>query len=121
MSDIFFVIKVMIVTLVLVFLMQIKIGEDTLENQAIFALRESPFSDQIQELGRGGWTELRKNFSKIAKSLSQSFSDRGGRSNLFNFERSEKHKENEERKAQARKATRASENLEEPTDDESAY
>lgn len=103
MGDIFFVIKVSIITLVLVFLMQIKIGDDTLENQALVALRQSPFSSQLQELGDGGWKELRKNIAEITRKISDSFGRKAeDRLKFLSFGRSDAHLEKEAaRKAEA--------------------
>ncbi|MEQ1876947.1 MAG: hypothetical protein ABL958_09905 [Bdellovibrionia bacterium] len=103
MGDIFFVIKISVITLVLIFLMQIKIGEDTLENRALFALRESPFSGQVQELGAGGWKELRKTIARAARGLGDTFSHREDRLDFFNFGRSQARVDEEAKKAESTK------------------
>ncbi|HEX4923007.1 MAG TPA: hypothetical protein VFV50_02940 [Bdellovibrionales bacterium] len=114
MGEIFFVLKISVVTLVLVFLMQIKLGDDTLENRALFALRDSALAGELQQIGTGGWKELRKTIARLGKSLSSSFGGKEDRLSVFGFGRSEAYKEEQERKREARRAVdRATDALEE--------
>lgn len=104
MGEIYFVLKISVVTLVLVFLMQIKLGDDTLENQALFALRDSQFSTELQQLGQGGWAELRRSIARLAKSVSSSFGGKEERLDLFKFGRSEAYKGEQDKKAETKRA-----------------
>ncbi len=111
MGEIFFVIKMSIVTVVFIFLMQIKIGDDTLENHAMVTLRGSQFSQQMQELGAGGWKELRKQAASLARSIGDSFGQKSeSRLKFFGFGRSQARVEEETRNLEE-KAVEAEEKL----------
>ena len=88
MREIFFVIKIFIVTVALVLLLQIKLGEDTLESYALVGLRESQVAVYLQEVGTEGWKVLRKSAGQMSLGLGKTFSAGDDRLGFFKLERS---------------------------------
>jgi hypothetical protein len=99
MREIFFVIKTFIITLVFVLLLQIKLGDDTLEVRALTGLRQSEAATFLQEFGADGWSAFRKTAAQLTHSLSQIFSSREDRSSFFKFGRSQAYQNEQSQKA----------------------
>jgi hypothetical protein len=70
MKEIAFVLKTLVITLVVVVLMQIKVGGLTLEEHASVFIQESWLTDQIQDVGDG----LEKVLSGITGNLGKKIS-----------------------------------------------
>ena len=116
MSDIFFFIKIIILTSIFTILMQIKIGETTLEQKTEVMIKESYFGQTMVEVAQGAIHALRDVYkslldnvdSKVTKELDQknipghrSFGVELKRSKEFLSEQLKRGKEVAEEKAKA--------------------
>lgn len=96
MGSIFFVLKCLVFTVVLVILMQIRIGGTTLEEKALHWTHNSSVMQPIQQVADGSVKALREGWKKTYQWISAPFSNWGGkewpgqRSLKVNWERSEK-------------------------------
>ena len=70
MGDIFFFIKVLILTCVFTIFMQIKIGETTLEQKAEVYIKESYAGQTLLEVAQGGVAVLADLYRNLSKSIS---------------------------------------------------
>ncbi len=79
MGDLWFCFKMLIITFVLVLLMQIRIGEHTLEASIHSWIQESPIVKPLDQVAQGGLKVLRQGFhgfsSKLSTKLEDHFSD----------------------------------------------
>lgn len=97
MKELFFVTKVFIFTIALVLVMQIKVGNSTLENHAHFMIQESVITEQIQVIADGAAKITRGITRGVSEKFSGMFRKKGEpdskkRLNL-NFARSEAYQE----------------------------
>jgi hypothetical protein len=82
--------------------MQIKIGEDTLENRALSGLRDSEAAISLQQFSVDGFEALRQIAAQGTKSLSSMFGSKENRgSGFLKFGRSEAYREEQARKKSA--------------------
>ena len=74
MIDLYFFLKCLVMTVVLILLLQIKIGDRTLEDKALIYFRGSEFSEPLDKIAKGGakvvQSSLRSLKSKIKSGLS---------------------------------------------------
>ncbi len=115
MSHLAFVLKVAVVTIVFVLFMQIKIGEETLENQAHYFLKTSMILKPLEDVAQGGAALFRsayrgavKTFDSIVTSKFQSSFASGNRE-VVNVKRSDKYQKEQELKQQAQEQINESE------------
>lgn len=73
MSELFFAAKMVFLTFVIVMLMQIQVGTQTLEQKTLGWIRTSSFVEQLQEVADGGIMALRQMFSFITKNMNADF------------------------------------------------
>ncbi len=73
MGDLFFAIKMGILTFIIMMLMQIQVGTQTLEQHSLKWIRTSAFVDQLQEVADGGIMASRQMFSFITKNMNADF------------------------------------------------
>lgn len=87
------ILKSLAVTIVIVLLLQIKVGNDTLEDRAVFWFRSSPTVQPLQTVVNGGVKFVRNGFHKLTALFdwnpSKSLSNQPGKRDLnFQIERS---------------------------------
>ncbi|MDZ4662815.1 MAG: hypothetical protein SGJ18_14475 [Pseudomonadota bacterium] len=73
MGEIFFTIKMGFLTFVIVMLMQIQMGTQTIEQHSLNWIRTSSMVDQLQEVADGGIIAMRKMFSFVTKNMNADF------------------------------------------------
>lgn len=107
MSHIGFVLKIFVLTVVIVLLMQIKVGEQTVENHAHSFLKTSSILAPLNEIAQGGAALFRstyqgaiKTFDSIVTKKFRSDSSPGKRG-LVDVKRSQKYEKDQELKKQA--------------------
>lgn len=115
MSELLFVIKTFLFTVVLVMMMQIKIGDNTLEQQSHSLIQKSAITSWLQEAAAGGVVLIQKGASQVSQFMSEKFGKgreevkkAGGRLK-FEFERS--------KEAMASRATGAKAKVQETIED----
>jgi len=120
MGSIFFFIKTFIITLVVVFLMQIRIGTSTLEEHAMFFIHDSPMVEPLQEVAEGTTALIRDVLNSLTKNINTDFSRSlrsenipGSRELKFQFDRSREFVARNARKA----ANAVKETVDEKADD----
>lgn len=75
MGDLFFVIRMFLISLVIMLMFQVRIGTLTVEEHSLSWLRESSFAHEIQETGQGAALFIRDIFQKVGHLLQTSFGD----------------------------------------------
>lgn len=70
MGEIFFCIKMFFVTLFVVGLMQVKMGETTLEEKAYVWIKTSPFVSYLDEVAQGALASMRVGYREASSVLS---------------------------------------------------
>jgi hypothetical protein len=75
MSDIFFFLRVMAITLVVVLLMQIRLGSSTIEDHALNFITSSTITKPIDDVAAGAVKLIRNTWSKFTRSINTSFSN----------------------------------------------
>lgn len=104
------IVKSLAVTLVIVLLLQVKIGHDTLEDRAVFWFRSSPLVQPMQKVVDGGVKVVRTAFGKVTGLFDWDLKDQlkqkpGNRDLNFQLERSREYlKEKAEKVAQKLKS-----------------
>ncbi len=99
MGDIFFVFKTFIFTLILVLLLQIKIGDDTLESRALSGLRDSEAAISLQQFSVDGFEAFRQIAAQATKSISKTFGgSKESRGGFFKFGRSQAYRDEQAQK-----------------------
>lgn len=107
MSHLGFVLKVFIATVLVVLIMQIKIGEETVENHAHSFLKTSSILEPLNEVAQGGAALFRSTYKNIIKTfdslITQKFrSDNSpGKRDIVEVKRSQKYEKEQELKSQA--------------------
>lgn len=66
MMDFYFFLKTLILTVALVVVLQVKIGEETLEDQAVMVFRSSIVEEPIRKVAQGG-AKLVRNVVKLTQ------------------------------------------------------
>lgn len=96
-GDAWFFLKAVIITFILLSVLQVKVGEETLEEKALTFVHSSSYAKPIQEVSQGAVTFITQIWRKATHSLSskymKNFSDKeaaGRRALRFQVERSEK-------------------------------
>jgi hypothetical protein len=74
MGDLFFLVKVTVVTLFVVLLMQVKIGESTLEERSRAWVATSPMVGVLQEVADGAVLLLAEGYQKVSQTMTDRFS-----------------------------------------------
>ena len=74
MGDIFFVIRMAVYTVILVIVMQVKIGPTTLEEKVIQFTHNSSFSENIQNIAEGAVKILGIAYNKTVQNVDTAFS-----------------------------------------------
>ncbi|MDC0980310.1 hypothetical protein OAQ84_01100 [Bdellovibrionales bacterium] len=82
MGDLYFLIKTLIGTFVVVVLLQIKIGEGTVERHVMGWIHQSEMTAPIQEAAHGGVIAIRELWKKIVSGVGTGFSKSFDRENL---------------------------------------
>ena len=105
-GDLLFFIKTIVLTLVVIMLLQIKVGEHTLEQRATTWARKSAVAASLQEVAHGGvlalrdgWRKFYGLFSGEVKNILKSDEAPGNRSLGISFERSKKYFQEKAEKA----------------------
>lgn len=95
MSEVIFVVKCLVVTLIIATLMQIRIGDFTLEEHTEEAVRHSVVTDYLQGtaagvivLGNAGWEKVKTFFRDSSQSAKEG-SEEAGRKLKLQFKKSE--------------------------------
>lgn len=73
MGDLFFIIRMSIYTVIIVLVMQIKIGTQTVEDRVINFTHRSQFSSVIQEFAQGAVTFIGIQYNTVASKVSSQF------------------------------------------------
>lgn len=109
MGDLFFFLKCLFLTVVLVVLMQIRIGEYTLEDRFLNWAHESAIVTPLQDVAHGGAKVLRNTWRKLTSGISSKFNETlksenfpGARTLGVGLERSQKVLEEQARKAKSK-------------------
>lgn len=108
MSQLFFILKVSIATIILVLIMQIRIGEGTIENHLYQYLTTASILQPIDGVAQGGASFIGATYKGVVKSLDSvlakkfRFSSSQGYRELFSVKRSEKYNEDVDLKNQSR-------------------
>lgn len=109
MGDLFFLIRTVIMTFTLVFLMQIKVGEQTLEQRSMLWIQESVFVDSLQEVAGGaikvmeqGLRSITLMFDKKVTRLIDQSNEPGNRWTKFALKRSQAVLQEQEEKIKAK-------------------
>lgn len=116
-----FVAKTLAVTLVLVVLLQIRIGETTLEQKAMFFIHDSPIVEPLREVADGSVRAIRNGFrgfldqlGQKGKSLWSSEDQPGKRSLGIQIERSQAYLKEQAQKVKEKVAEEISSSQAEP-------
>ena len=124
MSDLFFVFKMLIMTTVVVFFMQIQIGKQTLEKHSLAWIRTSPLIGQLQEVADGAVILITKIYGEATAKLSSSFRSRidpnnqpGNRHLNLKLERSKEYIQKKAREAKEKVTKMANEKFDELTEE----
>jgi hypothetical protein len=102
-----FVLKVAVVTIVFVLIMQIKIGEETVENQAHYFLKTSILLKPLEDVAQGGVALFRSTYRGVVKTVDSVVTSKfkssfaPGRREIVNIKRSETYKKEQEFKKRA--------------------
>ena len=99
MKDILFVLKIFAVTLVVIILMQIKVGQFTMEEQAALFIQDSWFTVQVQHTATGLSKLLKDVSGGFGLKVSNLFGDSQKKSSRssWNIERSSSYKSSQEK------------------------
>ena len=96
----------MVITLVVVFFMQIQIGQNTLEQHAMYWVHESTITMPLQEVADGATKVIRDAWKKVTRGIKSDFFDSlssknkpGSRSLDIDVERSKKYIKEQAKKA----------------------
>ncbi len=103
MKEVFFVLKVLVITFVVVMLMQIRVGQLTLEERASVLIQDSWLTGQVQNVGDGLQKVLGQVTGSLGKKVSAVFKKEEAPSerNIIKLERSATYKKEAEAKATA--------------------
>ena len=82
MGDLFFVLKTFIGTFLLVVLLQVKVGQETIEYHVMNWIHDSPMTEPIQEAARGGVVAFRELWKKLTSGIGTEFSKTLNRDNV---------------------------------------
>ena len=85
MGEIFFSLKMGFLTFVIVMLMQIQIGTQTVEQHSLNWIRTSSITGQLQEVADGGIMALRQMFSFMTKNMNADFFKNFDKENQVGF------------------------------------
>ncbi|MCB0350723.1 MAG: hypothetical protein KDD38_06035 [Bdellovibrionales bacterium] len=98
MGDLFFFVRVMVITIVVVLLMQIRWGNTTIENHAMNFISSSSVVKPIDDVASGTVRFIRNSWSAFIKGINTNFSNAlrrenqpGQRHSGFNLQRSEQY------------------------------
>ena len=69
MGNIFYVLKIGIVTVLVIVIMQINIGQETLENKAENFIRQSSIMEPIRQVADGGFVVAKNLYRKVVESI----------------------------------------------------
>ena len=73
MGDLIFFVKTVLITFIILTIMQIKVGERTLEQKALVFGHSSTYARPIQEVAQGGVIFIRQIWRKVSGSLNTKF------------------------------------------------
>lgn len=97
MRELFFFVKSLILTVIVVMLMQIEVGDNTVEQKAMMWIESSPIVSPLREAAEGGAKLVRQGWKQVAGAFDKVLSDGFKRENLsgsrdvrFRLERSKK-------------------------------
>ncbi len=93
MGDLFFIIKMIIYTFVLVLMMQIKIGGSTLEEKVIRFTHQSSTAHFFQKTAQGGATFIGHQYNRFVGKMSSDFVNKHKPSQIPGQRLTEKYKE----------------------------
>lgn len=82
MGDLFFLIKTLIGTFVIVVLLQIKVGNSTVEHYVMDWIHNSEMAEPIQEAAHGGVVFIRESWKKLTAGIDTGFSKSLNRDNI---------------------------------------
>ncbi len=112
MSDLFFIIRMMVLTVVIVLIMQIKIGPSTLEQHSADWIHNSSVVSSLRLVSDGAVKALTQTYKSVAAILDTNIGKvfrkdemPGSRHAAFQLKRSEQYFKNEEAKQAAAAAT----------------
>ena len=96
MGEMFFIAKSLVITVVVIVVMQVKVGETTIEQKTLHWIESSPVVLPVQEVALGGVKVVRETWKKIFGNLNNKFWNSvdqqnapGKRDLKFTLERSE--------------------------------
>lgn len=72
MSELMFIVKSLVMTFLLTVLMQVKVGDSSLERQAQWYLQRSPVSIYVQSVAAGGALALRNLYVSVKSGVMES-------------------------------------------------
>lgn len=104
MGNIFYVLKIGIVTLVIVLIMQINIGQNTVENHAEMFIRKSSILEPVREVAEGGFIVLKNVYRKTASTIDTFVTEQfrsenaPGKRKLFELKRSLAYQKDQEKR-----------------------
>lgn len=117
MGQIFFFMKALVMTLIFVFLLQIRVGQSTIEEHTVHWFQASAFSQPLGEVAQGGVVVIRNLWNRLTSGIQTKFWESteninkpGMRELKFKLERS--------RKYLAEKAEKAAEQAKEKISEE---
>jgi len=90
MNEVWYVLKVVVITVGLIFVMQVKVEDTTIEDHAMNWIHTSFISDWVQEASQGARSIVNKTYNSLfsnAEGVKSKSSDRTG---VFKLNRSEK-------------------------------
>ena len=73
MSEIFFILKSFFLTLVVIIIMQVKVGENTIEEKTLQWIESSPMVSPLQEVASGGVKVVQQAWKAVFGSLNSKF------------------------------------------------
>lgn len=73
MSELFFFLKCFVMALVFIVLLQIRMGDSTLEDRAMSWVRQSSLVQPLQEVAQGGVTVIREGWKGLANKVGSKF------------------------------------------------
>lgn len=69
MGNLFYIIKIGLVTFLFVVFMQIQVGQNTIENHAENFIRKSSFMEPVREVAEGGFIAVKNIYRKSLKTI----------------------------------------------------
>jgi hypothetical protein len=91
-GDLFFIFRMMVYTFIFVFLLQIKVGEQTIDEKAHAWIRASIYRDVVQQAAEGGWEAFKVGYQQFVNKMDDyvETDQMPGRRQLPDLERSTK-------------------------------